>query len=121
MIICRKKEVITVRDTTESEKIYYRVDKLRIEKGWSSYALAQKADISVNALYRWKNKKSSPSLYLLERIADALNVSLASLIFDVEKTEVLTGEQRLVVERWNTLNNKQRATLFDLMELFNDK
>lgn len=65
------KQRAIVRETFESTAIYNRVEKLRLEKKWTIYELAKHANISVNSLYRWRDKKSSPSLYLLENLAEA--------------------------------------------------
>ena len=90
-----------MRETFESTAIYNRVEKLRLEKKWTIYELAKHANISVNSLYRWRDKKSSPSLYLLENLAEAFQVSLLYLLFDIERVDFLTVEHRMVLDKWN--------------------
>ena len=109
-----------MRESFESDKIYERVEKLQKEKGWSSYMLAKNACISVNALYRWRNKRSSPSLYLLENIAEALGVSLQCLLFDVEKIDFVTEEQKFLLEKWDRLNDRQKAAVTSLLESYQE-
>lgn len=100
-----------MRENFESVAIYNRVDRLRLEKKWTIYELAKQANISVNALYRWRDKKSSPSLYLLENLAEAFKVSLPYLLFDIEQVDYLTVEQKMVLEKWNRLSNSQKTAV----------
>ena len=99
-----------MREVFESSAIYNRVDKLRLEKNWTIYELAKKANISVNSLYRWRDKKSSPTLYLLENLAEAFGVSLLYLLFDIEKVDYLTVEHRIILDKWNRLSVSQKNT-----------
>lgn len=107
-----------MREFLKSGVIFDRMEKLRKEQDLTLYALAKKANVSVNALYHWRDYKSSPTLYLLECLADALNVALECLIFDTYKTEDLTSEQRLLLERWNRLTTKQKSTVLNILDTF---
>ena len=58
--------------------IYERIKKLADEKGISIYALEKKAGLKNGAIGKWR--KSSPTLESLEAVANALEVSVGSLI-----------------------------------------
>lgn len=68
----------------DSERIYNRMDELRKEKNMSIYELAKRANVSCAAIYKWRDRKSTPSMYLLECICYALNVSYDVLLGKAE-------------------------------------
>lgn len=105
-------------DPINSEKIYNRVDELRLQKGWSVYELAKRAGVTQNTLYRWKSKKSSPTLYLLENLAGALNISVVHLLIDHAEFVDSTAEQQDLLNKWNMLTDDQRKTIFSLICIF---
>lgn len=109
-----------MRDSFETGLIYERVDKLRKEKQWTIYTLAKKATVSVSSIYRWRDKKSSPTLYLLECLAEALGVSITVILFDVEKVEFLTTEQKTILDKWNRLNDKRRNAILTVIESYEE-
>lgn len=111
---------VIVWETFESSAIYNRVEKLRLEKKWTIYELAKHANISVNSLYRWRDKKSSPSLYLLENLAEAFQVSLLYLLFDIERVDFLTVEHRMILDKWNRLNISQKNTVLTIINSYID-
>ena len=71
----------------------------------------KKTNISVNFLYRWRDKKSSPTLYLLENLAEAFGFSLLYLLFDIEKVNYLTVGHRIILDKWNRLSVSQKKTV----------
>ena len=48
----------------------------------SLYAVAKKAGCSSEALYKWRDRKTSPSSYLLESISYALDLNIIDLLSD---------------------------------------
>lgn len=64
-----------------------RVAELCKEKGITQQALAKKLGIQYQSLYAALN--GNPKMDTLEKIAEALNVSVVELFAPVEKTDVL--------------------------------
>ena len=54
--------------------IYKRIYELAQKKGLSLQKLAEKAGVSTNLIYSWKNKKH-PSKTSLKKVADVLNTT----------------------------------------------
>lgn len=64
-----------------------RIHHLRLEKGLSLSELADKADVAKSYLSNVeRNIQSNPSIQFIEKIADALQVSIPALL-DVESLE----------------------------------
>lgn len=60
-----------------------RIKRLREERGLSQEELAGRSDIHVTYLSGVENGKRNPSLLILYRLAEALEVSLSSLFADL--------------------------------------
>ena len=56
------------------------IRKAREDRGYSRERLARKAGISQITIFQWEHGKFSPTIELLWRVADALNISLDELI-----------------------------------------
>ncbi|MCI9009868.1 MAG: helix-turn-helix domain-containing protein [Clostridia bacterium] len=101
-----------------SEKIYQKVERLCFEKGWSLYRLAELSNISVNSLYSWRDRKSSPTLYLIESIAKAFDVSPISLLLQEEELGAIQAEHKELFNRWNGLTTEQKSSLMNMLRSF---
>ena len=53
---------------------------LRLSKGLSQKALAQKLNVSQAAIYYWENGKRSPDILMLERISKLFNINMSDLL-----------------------------------------
>lgn len=99
----------------ESEKLFNKVEKLRIEKGWTSYALAKRANISPSALKGWEKDKSSPTLYLLESICTAFGIHVVNLFMDNDELMYLPKEQKDLISHWIRLTDDEKNALLLLL------
>lgn len=57
-----------------------RIEYLRKEKGWSQLTLAIEANINRNYLSDLERGRRNPTIKVLEKIASALTVDLATLL-----------------------------------------
>ncbi|MCR5332859.1 MAG: helix-turn-helix domain-containing protein [Bacilli bacterium] len=62
-----------------SQVLGKRIEYLRKSKGWSQLELALESEVNKNYLCDLEKGRRNPSLEILERIADALNISLEEL------------------------------------------
>lgn len=100
--------------------VYEKVDKLRKDRHMSIYELAKKAGVSCAAIYKWRDRKSTPSLYLLESLSYALNVDISAL-FDAEaaacvKSGVITDADKSFLNMWKGLADEQREVVVKVMK-----
>ena len=63
------------------------IKKFRKQKGYTQKQLAEKAGISRTALIRYENGETSPSIQILQQIAEALEVSVSVLIDEGDNAE----------------------------------
>ena len=100
----------------DNKEIYEKVDALRLEKGWSIYELAKRADVSSTAIYNWRDRLSSPSLFLLNAVCSALGVTVIDFLLDGDEPMALTDEQKELIRLWNTLSAEQKKSILNLMK-----
>lgn len=100
-----------------SEEIYEKIEALRKAKGMTIYTLSQEAQLSHSTFYSWKKRKTMPTLEVLEKIAGALGISPARLLFNLEADE-LTEEQKKVMGLWSLLNREQKDAVLAMLKSF---
>lgn len=107
-----------MKEFLSSENLFNRVEEIRNAKGWTIYELAKRAGISEASIHNWRDRKSSPSLYLLESISDAFGISILQLFVNEEEIAALTEEQQSLVKRWTSLKDHQKRALLEMIKAF---
>ncbi len=103
-----------------SKVIGDRIRFIRNEKGYSIEELAHRANISITHLGRVERGDRSPSLDILGKIVNGLDISFAELFndFQVPKDDKDTT-LAILINRVNSLNsNEQKELLIILDSLF---
>jgi transcriptional regulator with XRE-family HTH domain len=73
-----------------------RIKELRKEVGWSQGELADKVGTDARQISRYENGRITPSLDVLARIAEALNISIDHLVFeDIPRRPLHSAENLL--------------------------
>ena len=67
------------------QKLGLAIIKLRKEKGLSQEKFALEADVDRRYMSDLENGKRNPSLEIIEKIANRLEISISELFFEVEK------------------------------------
>lgn len=86
-----------------------RIDELCKQRNISKYRLSQITGISQSAFSKMARQQSSLSLETIQRICDALGISLAQFFSESEKYPDLTLSQIQLLDSWNLLDEKKRA------------
>ncbi|MDE5911611.1 MAG: helix-turn-helix domain-containing protein [Clostridia bacterium] len=108
-------------DLSDGKVIYDKVNRLREEKGWTLYKLAEKAGVSKSALYNWRDKESIPSLIVLDSLCGALEITIIDFLLDGDELMSLTEEQKTLLDELGTLTSSQRKALINLVKEFKRK
>ena len=92
--------------------ILNRINELRNERGWSVNTLADEAGIEQttlrSALYR---NNAPPTIYILEGICQAFNITLSQFFYEGESTELLSAQEKKVLESYRRLCPESRNGL----------
>jgi len=93
-----------------------RIKHLRDKRGWSNYRLAKEAQISEGSLNNLFRLNNSPTIPTLEAICAGLGVSLSQFFASGDEAVALNGEQREMLDLWNTLSAEQKVALLELLK-----
>jgi len=89
-------------------EIVNRIIELKKKNDWSDYRLSKKAGISQSTLSNLINRGNSPSIFTLEKICNAFEITLAQFFDEDSNTQVLTEKQRDLLNDWNHLKPDQK-------------
>lgn len=94
---------------------------LRVEKEMSQEDLAKKIKVHPNHISRYERDLASPSIEVVQRIADALDVSIDLLVYGKQNnpdTGISDKELASLFKKVQVLSNKQKETVKDLISAF---
>ena len=98
--------------------ILEKIDKLRIEKGWTLYKLAEESMITQSTLSNMFIRKTQPSIATLTNICNGLNISLSE--FFADNTLPTTIEEKILIENYRLLSPKNKKVVKNLIKDLND-
>lgn len=90
----------------------------RKKRNWSEYQLAQNSGITQSTISTWYRKNMQPSISSLEKICAGFGITLSEFFSDADDNKViLTPEQKLILDKWNSLNKQQKKAVSDLLDV----
>ena len=94
-----------------------RIDRERLSRGWTEYALAENSGLTQSTISTWRRKQLQPNVASIEKICDGLGITLAEFFSDSEST-YLTEEQKETLALWGKLSPKQRTAVLEMLKSF---
>lgn len=102
----------------DGEEIYRRVDEIRLARGYSIYRMAELAEIPVNTVYGWRDKKSMPTLSTINAIAKAFEIDPLVLLVGEEGVAARSEEDRALLALYHALTAEQKGSLMAMLRSF---
>lgn len=97
--------------------ILQRITEMRLEKGWTEYELAERAELTQSTISSWYRKNLIPSIPSLEHICNAFGITLSQFFLESECfSEKISQEQVDVLKRWSRLTKDQQKKLADFLD-----
>ena len=97
--------------------ILEKITKMRLERGWTEYELAERAGLTQSTISSWYRKKLIPSIPSLQHICDAYGITLSQFFIEEECfSEQLTKAQIEILNRWYRLTKDQQKKLADFLD-----
>lgn len=97
--------------------ILEKITKMRLERGWSEYELAERAGLTQSTISSWYRKNLIPSIPSLQHICDAYGITLSQFFREDECfSEQLTKAQIEILKRWYRLTKDQQKKLADFLD-----
>lgn len=97
--------------------ILEKITRMRLERGWSEYELAERAGLTQSTISSWYRKNLIPSIPSLQHICDAYGITLSQFFTEDECfSEQLTKAQIEILNRWYRLTKDQQKKLADFLD-----
>lgn len=95
----------------DEKYIAKRIRELCDKKHMSMYALSQKTNISQSSLSNLMKRGSIPTVFTLDRICEGLDITLAQFFAESDERPDLTEEQKCVLQRWDSLSDREKKAV----------
>lgn len=96
--------------------ILEKITKMRLEKGWTEYELAERSELTQSTISSWYRKNLIPSIPSLKHICDAYGITLSQFFLEDNcSSQQLTKEQLDILNLWNRLTKEQQKKLSDFL------
>ena len=94
-----------------------RIERERLSRGWSEYALAENSGLTQSTISTWRRRNLQPNVASLEKICSGLGISL-SQFFQEEDSVYLTSDQKELLDPWAKLSPAQRTAVSQMLRSF---
>ena len=94
-----------------------RIERERLSRGWSEYALAENSGLTQSTISTWRRRNLQPNVDSLEKICSGLGISL-SQFFQEEDSVYLTSDQKELLDLWAKLSPAQRTAVSQMLRSF---
>lgn len=96
--------------------VLMRINKLRLDRGWSVYRLANEAGLAQSTIINMFNRETLPSITTLECICSAFGITMSEFFDDRDENEVsLEGGKREFIALYEALSPQTRRAVLNLM------
>lgn len=95
-------------------EILEKIEKLRSERGWSVYKLAEEAGLTQSTLANMFYRNSVPSISTLKQICDAFGLTLSQFF---ENDDSYTEDEMFLVSRYRRLKDKEKSYINKIVEI----
>ena len=95
--------------------IIAKIEKLKNERGWTDYELAQQAMITQSTIASIKARQTPPRFDTLQAICNAFGITLAQFFLEDENIEYLSKREKTLLDRFRKLPPPKQKALIDLI------
>ncbi len=95
--------------------IIEKIDKLRIERGWSVNNLAMEAMLTQSTLNNLYMRNTEPKISTLRAICNAFGITLAEFFTDEEFTEEQENNEKELSDRFSKLTDTQKKAILAIL------
>lgn len=92
-----------------------KIDKIRIEKNWSMYELAENAGIPQSTLSNMFLRKTLPSITTLNKLCEAFNISMAEFFIE-SATDLKQFQSLQFLNKFINLSPESREALITFLD-----
>jgi len=92
-----------------------KIEELRKERNWSVNYLANEALLTQSTLSSMFLRNTPPKLEVLQCLCNAFNISLSQFFLEDENMEVVTPEEKKLLNSYRNLPDDKKQALYNLL------
>ena len=96
--------------------ILAEITRLRLNRNWSEYQLAQHSGISQSTISTWYRKNHVPTIQTLEKVCLGFGITLSQFLANDDDAVSLTESQKELLDCWAALTETQQALFMQLFK-----
>lgn len=96
--------------------ILHQIESMRLKRSWSENELCRRANLSQSTVNTWYRKQQIPSLHSLEKISDALGISLSMLVAEEDNLTEVTKEEVNFLQLFHQLTPTQQEAFLGFLQ-----
>ena len=96
--------------------ILAEITRLRLNRNWSEYQLAQHSGISQSTISTWYRKNQVPTIQTLEKVCFGFGITLSQFLANDDDAVSLTESQKELLDCWAALTETQQALFMQLFK-----
>ena len=93
-----------------------KIEKLRLDRNWSIYELAQESGITQSTLTSMLKRGNPPKIDTLSCLCEAFGITLAQFFMEDENLEFLSEEEKELVKAFRNLPKDKQKSLILLIQ-----
>ena len=101
-------------------KILEKIDKLRTQKNWTFYKLAEESNLPLSTITNMYVRKSLPSINTLIAICGGLGITLSQFFADNE-IDTQNEQERELLEIFRNLDSVNKNTAINIIKLLENQ
>jgi transcriptional regulator with XRE-family HTH domain len=98
-----------------------KINRMRLERGWSVYRLAVEADIPQSTLTNMFNRETLPSISTLEMICHAFHITMAEFFSEGDSAPNPRMDEAELRKAFDSLSDKDKLMVCELIARLSDK
>ena len=101
--------------------VLHKIERMRMERNWSEYQLAEKAGLPQSTISSWYRKNILPTIPSLEKICNAFGITLSVLLTEEKDLVELSSTDKQFLEAIYKLDISQREALLQFLLTVGDR
>ncbi|MDE6868099.1 MAG: helix-turn-helix domain-containing protein [Clostridia bacterium] len=93
-----------------------RIEKLRLERQWTKYRLAEEAMLTYSTLSAVYLRGTPPKLEILEMLCNAFGITLAQFFAGEDDERILSKDEEKLLALFRALPKNKKQAVLDLLE-----
>ena len=101
-----------------SMNVLKKINKMRLERGWSTYRLSVESGISQSTLTNMFNRETLPSITTLECLCNAFGITMSEFFAEAVENPTAEQEEKELLRLFSKMTSEEKQSLLLLLRGF---